>query len=1731
MLVIALQVPSVQQFTAQKATNYLSKTLNAKVSIGRFTTDWRNSLVLKDIYLEDQHQDTLVYAERLGLDLNIFGLLNSKISLSSGRLDNAVVNISSTMPDSIYNFDFILKAFATDTTQTPPADTAAAFTYDIGVIELNKVRFTMADQVGGNNVKANIGHFTVTVDAFDLTKAIYQLGKASLENSTASFIQTKIPPETSSDSITLDMGFKGLALKKVKFNYQNVPASQRIVLDVGASELTARKIDLKNARIDLGKFNLENSYLAYFQDPAVPTDSLAVNPAVTAAKLDSAAEKHQGEPVNWVVNLGDLQVKNVNLDFGNQNQPAAPQGMDFNHLKVTGLNIDLQNLLYSQDKIAADLKQLQLKEKSGFKITNFQADVNVGKEQASLRNFDLKTGYSHLRPTLTLGYPSLTTIGDNVEKLTIDTDLENSVVGAQDILYFAPFLANNPSFQKLMGRDLTLDGRLYGKVSDLNAENLRVKGLVGTRINISGNIKEITNLEKGAVNLQVNELTTTRTDLLALLPKGTIPADITLPQRMTISGRIRGKLDNLELQNFKAAASGGTFLAVSGNVQNASDPKKLRMNLDVNNFTSTRTALLEMLPKGTVPPNIQLPEKMQLSGRFKGTLQNFDSDANIKSSFGNAVSKVSMRPGEQFNGTANLAELNLGKLLKQEQTLGKTTGKVTFSGTGLTPETMRARFNADIQKFEYNKYAYNNINLSGSIDRQNYNLTGNMKDGNLAFNLDGNFNLAGTPTYKATLNLEGANLKALNLYSEDIKVSGKVGADLKGASPDEMQGTVNISNLLLQKGRRNYRADTVAVQVANAIGKTDINIQSDVISGFFRGNNSLSDLAVAIPKHIDAYFNLQDAPYPANINLQNFEFNFDLKRPRILTAFVPGLKRVRPGKVSGSYNTAGQDLKLDANLPKIVYMNYTVDSTKLQVRGDAQKIGYNLSVEQLLDSTIHVKKLSLAGNIQDDKLGTNLKIAEDNGATRFGLGGIMNVIPNGYRFSFTPGEVILNQDPWEVSGDNYIQYQNGSVYANNILLGKNGSQIAVNSLGNNTNNAPMEVKFTNFELVNISRVIERDDSLIAGTVNGTLVLRDLMKTMGISSDVAITNLAYTGVPIGDLKLQASNTTGNRYNLLATLSGNGNNASVSGYYVAQGTSNALNLNANIQSLNVAIIQGFSNGQLKNMGGNVSGNLSITGTVQQPNVRGIATFTDATFALAMYDATYKLQNERIVFDERGINFSNFTLLDPNNNKAVVNGTILTQNYTDFRFNLDATTDHFLLINSDAADYKLYYGKAVVDSNIKIRGNFNVPVVTADVTVVDGSDITIVIPAAAVSKQEQEGIVQFQNMHRRRRPTSALLEERQDSVQELAFTGFDASATVTVTDKTKFAVIIDETTGDKLEVTGNGTLNAGVDPAGNITLTGRYDVAQGSYKLYFYDIASRELRIDKGSSITWYGDPLDATVDIRAIYDVQAPVRELVAEQIAGETGTEQNKYRQQLPFQVYVNLNGNMLKPDITFDIQLPEAERGAFAGQIDQRLQMLRSEPSEMNKQVFSLIVLGRFMAPDPLQSSGGGLQETARASLSAALGEQLNQLTNKYAGGLGLELGLNAYQDYSTGNAQNRTDLNVAVRQELMNDRLIFRVGTDIGLEGKNPASPAANRSNSNTGFAGDFSIEYLILPDGRLRVRGFQNPSYEILTESQLQETGVALVYQRDFNDFAELFRRVSKAQEKARQQQQARN
>ena len=78
-------------------------------------------------------------------------------------------------------------------------------------------------------------------------------------------------------------------------------------------------------------------------------------------------------------------------------------------------------------------------------------------------------------------------------------------------------------------------------------------------------------------------------------------------------------------------------------------------------------------------------------------------------------------------------------------------------------------------------------------------------------------------------------------------------------------------------------------------------------------------------------------------------------------------------------------------------------------------------------------------------------------------------------------------------------------------------------------------------------------------------------------------------------------------------------------------------------------------------------------------------------------------------------------------------------------------------------------------------------------------------------------------------------------------------------------------------------------------------------------------------------------------------------------------QKLPFEVQLFLTGELLQPKIRFDIVLPTDKNYGVSNdiitQVDSRLEQLRQETGEVDKQVFSLLLLNRFVGENPLESS------------------------------------------------------------------------------------------------------------------------------------------------------------------------
>ncbi len=223
---------------------------------------------------------------------------------------------------------------------------------------------------------------------------------------------------------------------------------------------------------------------------------------------------------------------------------------------------------------------------------------------------------------------------------------------------------------------------------------------------------------------------------------------------------------------------------------------------------------------------------------------------------------------------------------------------------------------------------------------------------------------------------------------------------------------------------------------------------------------------------------------------------------------------------------------------------------------------------------------------------------------------------------------------------------------------------------------------------------------------------------------------------------------------------------------------------------------------------------------------------------------------------------------------------------------------------------------------------------------------------------------------------------------------------------------------------------------------------------------------------------------------------------------------------LKISDQLFQPQLNFDIDLNA--NNAIVSQdviskVDNALTTLRDNPSDLNKQVFSLIVLGRFMSANPFESlsGGGGTEALVRNSVSSFLSAQLNRLASDLITGVELDFNLTSEDDYSTGAAQTRTDLNIGVSKMLLNDRLKVSIGSNFEVEGNSRPGEASNN------IAGDIQLDYQLSQDGRYFARFYRKNQYQVTLQGQFVETGIGFIINMDYNRFKEIFMRSKKLKE----------
>ncbi|MBB6500779.1 translocation/assembly module TamB [Pedobacter cryoconitis] len=1620
-IAVSLNIPGVQNFVKDKAIAYLKDKTHTEVSLESISIAFPKDIVLNKFYLEDKKGDTLLYAGKLAVDISLFKLLDKKVEINNIELEKVRANVKRINPDSTFNFSFLVDAFMSEQ-KKPEAevkkDTASTMKFSVSQISLKDIGITYRDDVAGNDVSLNLGEFRTDIKNFDLDNQHYVIKNLILKNTTVKYLQQKpltqlaAHLEKSIDTANTATGklplveVQDAALNNVKINFDDMLSDTRA--DLNINELNLKKLfaDLTKSNYKLDEATLNKSNVLFAFKPA------------SVAKGTKTTDTVQSKPSAMAVLVNKLNLTGNNIQYDNLAVKPAPKGLDYNHLKISGLGLAAQALTYNNTGIKVNVKSGVFKEKSGFELTRLQGDAVYSDRMINLKNLILKTPNTNIENNTTLNYTSLDDLTKHPERVKLALQFRNSVLGLKDAAYF----------------------------SDAIPANYRN--------------------EKIKVNAKVN-----------------------------------GYLNNLTIPQFQADGLKNTHIDVNGTIKGLPDVNKLFADLNIKRFSLTKSDLLVVIPKKSLPANIELPNTIVANGKFKGSMNSFNTDLNINTDMGSAKLLAGMKgPKGKESYTANLSlnNFNVGKLIKMQPQLGRISVKATVDGTGLDAKTANAKINAQLLSAYYNKYTYKNLLLSGTYSGQKMSIKSQMADTNVNFNLTALINIAGKyPAIKADLDLKQVDLQKLNFMATPLTMAGLVKADIQTADPDYLNGDVNIRSLQVVKDGQKFNVDTINLHAEATAAHTLLTLKSELLSARVDGKYQLTNLGAAVINQINKYYAFGQV---TKIPDQRFRFSMNIYNPKFIKNFVPALTTFSPSRISGLLDTQKDSLVMNAWVPRVVYGDYKVDSTRLTIDNTNQKLNYKLLVRSVQSKSIALYNTELSGEAANNILGVNIFLRDSKLKDKYMLGGTFKSINKNFQFSFDPAKVLLNYEKWAISPENFIQFGESGILANQFNLSRGSQLLSINSL-NATPNSPLKVEFKDFKIETLTKFAEQDSSLVGGSINGTIDAKELLTNPKFEANLTVEHLRYQKDPLGTLRIAVNNNTENAYETNIALTGV-HELRVNGFYYTN-SDNALDLTLNIDKIDLKSLNNLSMGQIKQGSGTISGQLSIKGAIAAPKILGDVKFNQAAFNATYVNSYFRMPDETISFTEEGLKFNDFTIVDSLDKKAIINGGILTKDYRNFKFNMDIKTTNFRAIHSTAADNEMIYGTVFLTSLIKVRGDLNQPDVNMTVNVDKGTKFFFAMPPDDPSVISQEGIVQFIDAS----AASSHKTLKADSISKAPISGFNLSANIKIDPDAELNVIVDPANGDALKVKGTANLIATMDPSGKTSLTGRYDLNEGSYNLSIGGLAKKSFKLVKGSSIIWTGEPTEANVDLTAMYEVSAAPIDLINQ-------PDNVQAKTKLPFQVYLMMKDQLMKPSISFKLDMPANEQGALGGIVYTQIQNVNRDEGQLNKQVFALLALGRFIANNPFESlaGGGSVSTLARSSVSNLLTDQLNNLASDLIKGVDVNFGLNSSEDYSTGSMQQKTDLEVGLSKKLLNDRLTVTVGSSFGLEG--PQAPGQNSTN----IAGNVNVEYALSADGRYRLRAYRRNQNEGVIEGQIVETGLGFALVVDYNKFREIFQKRKK-------------
>ncbi len=508
-----------------------------------------------------------------------------------------------------------------------------------------------------------------------------------------------------------------------------------------------------------------------------------------------------------------------------------------------------------------------------------------------------------------------------------------------------------------------------------------------------------------------------------------------------------------------------------------------------------------------------------------------------------------------------------------------------------------------------------------------------------------------------------------------------------------------------------------------------------------------------------------------------------------------------------------------------------------------------------------------------------------------------------------------------------------------------------------------------------------------------------------------------------------------------------------------------------------------------------------------------------SLKPFGTSFFIYKQKLTPDYPAINFNQFVILDSPGHSLTISGKVYGGEDTIRSLDIEIATKDFLLMNVTSAANNRVFGKARVEVDLKVTGNSIRPLLQGSFKLNDETNLTFVLPEKNSGEASAKSVVQFIEQDSVvLKPKKAITSGRKNITNVGKY--FKESLDIRADKNASFKILIDPNSGDFLQVKGAAKLVGGIDSTGQILLTGNYEPDSGYYELNS-QFLNKRFNLLPASRIEFNGRPADAKMNIRAVYTIHTSPKNLLGNEVGSVNRRIANSFNRELPFNVILFLKGTLSNPAISFDIQLPDSNKfmnGTLKNSINNKLMQLRSDISGINKQVFALLAMGRFVgeqSTDFFKGNDAGLSDVAQESVSTFLASVLDHLASDLFKGINADLNLTSYQDFASSDALQQ-ELNVELSKSFLNDRLSVTAGKNFGIESIDGSAKAAQQKGSR--FLPDVTSNFKLSADGKYLLRSYTKNQFEVILDGYVMETGLAFLVTMDFEKFEELFLKKAK-------------